>query len=256
MEPSKRSLFSGFSGPTASAHKKSRANFKSLKIPSPVLFQNYDRPDDSSAYILNKRDGKSYHLTFWREGNFHKVFEIEGKPDRLIKAPNQIQDPVAIKKSYLETTEALKVLEDRTDLRVYKIYNKFIEDGFYEIENIPGTFTCGDSQSLVKIREIVAKMVTNPETFLFDFFPRNVHRAEDGEVVVIDPSDRKYCLDEDGDCGDLMDVAEAISQYIMKWSDNNPECIQDFVNDIDQSKLEGKTIGLYNIIVSKLPKSE
>ncbi|NGX58018.1 MAG: hypothetical protein K940chlam3_00919 [Chlamydiae bacterium] len=199
--------------------------------------------------LTTKNDG-IYILTYLAEGNYHKVFTVEGRPKILIKIPHQGNgNPMKIESCRVITQKAIEKLSNRKDLRVYKIYKDILEEGYYEIENVPLTFTCGDKASLGNIREIVNNMIIDPKTFLFDFLPKNVHRDEDGTVVVIDPSDREFDLEN---THEFDESVECLAEYYTTWSANDSDCIQWFIEAVDDTNLSETSAKLFESVLKKL----
>jgi len=232
MNPLKRT--GPIENPFESASHLKKVDLKKLKVPSPVIYQNWES-ENASDYIL-MRDGSEISLTQLAHGNFHKVYTMPEQPDRLIKAPIGSINDNDKKGAFLESARAYKKLEDHPDLRPCQIFNDFLTDGYYEVEYVKESFDLKDLESLAPIRHIIAEMVVDPDQyFIHDFFPRNVRKGEEGEVVVIDLADRDYKIggvEEEEKNLNLEDLAEDISKFILKWSDGDKESLERFMNEI------------------------
>jgi len=175
------------------------------------------------------------------------------QPSRLIKAPIGSINDNDKKGAFLESARAYQKLEDHPDLRPCKIFNDFLTDGYYEVEYVKEEFDLEDLESLASIRQIIAKMVADPDQyFIHDFFPRNVRKGEDGEVVVIDLADREYKLsgvDKEDKNLNMEDLAEDISKFILKWSNGDKKSLELFMNEIKNLKSHE---GLLDLISNRI----
>jgi len=232
MNPLKRS--GSDENPFKSASNLKKQDLKKLKVPSPVIYQNWES-ENPKDYIL-MRDGKEVSLTQLAHGHFHKVYEVADQPGRLIKAPIGSINDKEKKEAFLESVRAFKKLTDHPDLRPCRIFNDYLSDGYYEVEYVKQGYDLNDDESLAPIRKIIAKMVQDPDRyFIHDFFPRNVRKDDEGQVVVIDLADRVYRIEVDDETEkehNLEDLAEDISKFILKWSDGRDEAIHLFMDEI------------------------
>lgn len=228
MNPLKRT---GPENPFESASGLKKSNLKELKVPAPVIYQNWESKDPND-YILMKGKEK-ISLTPFAKGCFHKVYTMANNPGHLIKTPLGSIDDASKKKTIQESSKAYQKLIDHPDLRPCRIFNDILQDGYYEVEYVKEEFDLEDFESLAPIRKIIAKMVTDPDQyFIHDFFPRNVRKGEDGEVVMIDFSDRVYQEGGVEENEKIKDLAEDISKFIRKWSKDDADNIQVFLDEI------------------------
>lgn len=244
MNPTRKSAKRSLFNPPDEAKIPLKKTCREFEIPHCNIFSSDDMPN---RYILTKRDGSELTLEFLSKGDYHNVYKIEGDETRLIKTlVSRPVKPRVILKDIKKTDKAIKSLNNRDDLRVCRYYTHVLDEGFYEVENIPGKFEAGNLESIEKIISIVARMIEDPKTYIFDFQPRNVHRDENGQVVIVDPDLKNFQWVEYDD--ELEDMALEIKKNIKKWSAGNESCKKAFQEAVNREKLTERTTKLYQWI--------
>ncbi len=181
-------------------------------------------------------------LKSFADGEFHKVWEVEGKPGILIKTPHFKRRRQEIEQCSKDTKSAYDTLSKRTDLRVAKITTWIEDEGYSIVERVDGI------PPLANIRPLLAKMITDPkQCYIEDFMPRNIRADSNGTVVVIDPT-RNY--NELSSQDDREEMALKIADYYRAWADENAKIY--LKEDINVNVLLELSKDLFNRVDQRL----
>lgn len=117
---------------------------------------------------------------------------------------------------YLSYKALETVVQDMPGVRVARLYNNPVKDGYWQVEYVANDVDIYNLDQLKKVGSCLKKMIDENKVVFPDFRPSNVKVDIDGSIVIID-----FCEDKTIDHFRMVTTRQLVEEYIMEWAQGN-----------------------------------
>ncbi|CRX39361.1 hypothetical protein [Estrella lausannensis] len=145
-----------------------------------------------------------------------KLYNVTGSETKIVPYTASI-----LYNGYLSYKTMESVVQNMPGVRVAKLYNKPIEDGYWKIEYIEKDVNIHDPGQLKKVGACLRQMVEKNRVLFPDFRPGNVKVDNQGNIVIID-----FCEDKTIDHFRMVTPSKLVEEYIECWANGQNSVLQ------------------------------